>query len=34
MEGESLYLSSSTAGAVSRVNVKRGQRVEAGQLLF
>ena len=34
VEGESLYLSSSTAGAVSRVEVKRGQRVAAGQLLF
>lgn len=34
VEGESLYLSSSTAGAVSRVNVRRGQRVEAGQALF
>lgn len=34
VEGEALYLSSSTAGAVSRVNVKRGQRVVAGQPLF
>lgn len=34
VEGESLYLSSSTAGAVSQVNVKRGQRVVAGQPLF
>lgn len=34
VEGESLYLSSSTAGAISRVEVKRGQRVVAGQLLF
>lgn len=34
VEGEALYLSSSTAGAVSRVNVKRGQRVTAGQPLF
>jgi len=29
VEGEALYLSSSTAGAVSRVNVRRGQRVAA-----
>lgn len=34
VEGEALYLSSSTAGPVSRVNVKRGQRVVAGQPLF
>lgn len=34
VEGESLYLSSSAAGAVSRVDVRRGQRVEAGQPLF
>lgn len=34
IEGESLYLSSSTAGAVSRIDVRRGQRVEAGQRLF
>jgi HlyD family secretion protein len=34
IEGESLYLSSSTAGAVSRVSVRRGQRVVAGQPLF
>lgn len=34
IEGESLYLSSSAAGAVSRVWVVRGQRVAAGQPLF
>jgi len=34
VEGEALYLSSSTAGPVSEVNVKRGQRVVAGQPLF
>ncbi len=34
VEGESLYMSSSTAGAVSRVSVRRGQRVTAGQPLF
>lgn len=34
IEGEALYLSSSTAGAVSRVSVVRGQRVAAGQPLF
>ncbi len=34
VEGESLYLSSSAAGTVSRINVRRGQRVTAGQPLF
>jgi len=34
VEGEALYMSSSTAGAVSRVLVSRGQRVAAGQPLF
>lgn len=34
IEGESLYLSSSTAGAVAQVWVVRGQRVVAGQPLF
>ncbi|MFZ5668549.1 MAG: HlyD family secretion protein [Pseudomonadota bacterium] len=34
IEGEALYLSSSTAGAVSQVSVVRGQRVAAGQPLF
>lgn len=34
IEGEALYLSSSTAGAVSTVAVVRGQRVTAGQPLF
>ncbi len=34
IEGESLYLSSSVAGAVSQVSVVRGQRVAAGQPLF
>jgi HlyD family secretion protein len=34
VEGEALYLSSSTPGAVSAVHVKRGQRVTAGQPLF
>jgi HlyD family secretion protein len=34
IEGESLYLSSSAAGAVSQVLVARGQRVVAGQPLF
>lgn len=34
IEGEALYLSSSTSGAVSAVSVVRGQRVMAGQPLF
>ncbi|HRD29476.1 MAG TPA: biotin/lipoyl-binding protein, partial [Caulobacter sp.] len=34
IEGEALYLSSSTAGPVSRIAVVRGQRVVAGQPLF
>lgn len=34
IEGEALYLSSSTAGPVSLVSVVRGQRVAAGQALF
>ena len=34
IEGESLYLSSSTAGPVTSVSVVRGQRVAAGQPLF
>lgn len=34
VEGEALYLSSSTAGTVSAVAVQRGQRVVAGQPLF
>jgi HlyD family secretion protein len=34
IEGEALYLSSSTSGAVSAVSVVRGQRVTAGQPLF
>lgn len=34
IEGEALYLSSSTAGPVTRVSVVRGQRVVAGQSLF
>jgi HlyD family secretion protein len=34
IEGDALYLSSSTAGAVSQVSVVRGQRVAAGQPLF
>ena len=34
IEGESLYLSSSTAGPVTSVAVVRGQRVVAGQPLF
>lgn len=34
IEGEALYLSSSTAGPVTRVLVVRGQRVVAGQPLF
>lgn len=34
VEGEALYLSSSTAGTVSAVAVRRGQRVAAGQPLF
>lgn len=34
VEGEALYLSSSTAGAVSRVSVVRGQRIAAGAPLF
>ena len=34
IEGEALYLSSSTAGPVSQVSVVRGQRVAAGQPLF
>lgn len=34
IEGENLYLSSPSAGVVSRVSVSRGQRVEAGAALF
>lgn len=34
IEGEALYLSSSTAGPVTSVSVVRGQRVVAGQPLF
>ncbi|MDP1629789.1 MAG: HlyD family efflux transporter periplasmic adaptor subunit [Caulobacter sp.] len=34
IEGEALYMSSSTSGAVSAVSVVRGQRVAAGQPLF
>jgi HlyD family secretion protein len=34
IEGEALYLSSSTPGPVSAVSVVRGQRVSAGQPLF
>lgn len=34
VEGEALYLSSSTSGTVSRVSVVRGQRVAAGAPLF
>ncbi len=34
VEGEALYLSSSVAGPVSQVSVKRGQRIEAGAPLF
>lgn len=34
IEGEALYLSSSTAGPVTSVSVVRGQRVAAGQPLF
>jgi HlyD family secretion protein len=34
VEGEALYLSSATAGTLSAVSVRRGQRVSAGQPLF
>jgi HlyD family secretion protein len=34
VEGEAMYLSSSTAGQMSAVSVVRGQRVAAGQPLF
>jgi len=34
VEGETMYLSSSTAGQMSAVSVVRGQRVAAGQPLF
>ncbi|HEX5776833.1 MAG TPA: HlyD family efflux transporter periplasmic adaptor subunit, partial [Caulobacteraceae bacterium] len=34
VEGEALYLSSATAGTLSAVSVRRGQRVVAGQPLF
>ena len=34
VEGETLYLSSATAGTLSAVSVRRGQRVVAGQPLF
>ncbi len=34
VEGEPLYMSASTSGAVSRVSVRRGQRVVPGQPLF
>lgn len=34
VEGEALYLSSATAGTLSAVSVRRGQRVTAGQPLF
>jgi len=34
VEGEAMYLSSSTAGQMSAVSVVRGQRVVAGQALF
>ncbi len=34
VEGESLYLAAPASGALSRLAVERGQRVEAGALLF
>jgi HlyD family secretion protein len=34
IEGETLYLSAATAGRVTQLGVRRGQRVEAGTRLF